>query len=88
MASKTGFGSLGDKLMTRSTSEVASSRASDSCSPRVSRSTGVSGWVTEELRLWRTAFTVFALRLRALANLPPALERRLIAFPKAQDKAL
>jgi hypothetical protein len=29
-----------------------------------------------------------ALRLRALASLLLALERRLIAFPKAQDKAL
>jgi hypothetical protein len=28
-----------------------------------------------------------ALRLRALASLPPVLERRLIAHPKAQDYA-
>jgi hypothetical protein len=29
-----------------------------------------------------------ALRRPAFTVLPPALERRLIAFPKAQDKAL
>ena len=34
-----------------------------------------------------SARRVFALRLRALAGLPLALERRRIAFPKAQDKA-
>jgi hypothetical protein len=31
---------------------------------------------------------VVVLRRCDLADLPPALERRLIAFPKAQDKAL
>ena len=36
--------------------------------------------------LRRLNATVF--RRRVLAGLPPALERRLIAFPKAQDKAL
>jgi hypothetical protein len=41
----------------------------------------------EELRLWRTAFAVFALRLRAVANLLLALERRRIASLKAQDYA-
>jgi hypothetical protein len=30
----------------------------------------------------------FALRLRALVDLLLALERRLIAFPKAQDRTL
>jgi hypothetical protein len=33
-------------------------------------------------------FGVDRLGPRGLAGLPPALERRLIAFPKAQDKAL
>ena len=33
-------------------------------------------------------FTVAALWRRDLARSPPALERRLIAFPEAQDKAL
>jgi hypothetical protein len=37
--------------------------------------------------LWRAAFSVFALRLRALATLLLALERRRIAHPKAQDYA-
>jgi hypothetical protein len=36
---------------------------------------------------WRR-FDVAVLRRRALPGSPPALERRLIAFPKAQDKAL
>jgi hypothetical protein len=36
---------------------------------------------------WRAAFRVVALRLRALASLLLAMERRLIAFTKAQDKA-
>jgi hypothetical protein len=33
-------------------------------------------------------FSIAVLRRCDLADLPPALERRLIAFPKAQDKAL
>ena len=37
--------------------------------------------------LWRTAFSVFALRLRALASLLLAVERRRTADPKAQDYA-
>jgi hypothetical protein len=36
---------------------------------------------------WRAAFRVVALRLRALASLLLAMERRLIAFTKAQDYA-
>jgi hypothetical protein len=43
-------------------------------------------WLEADELLWRTAFWVFALRLRP--TLLFALERRLIAFPKAQDKAL
>jgi hypothetical protein len=33
-------------------------------------------------------FSAACLPRGNLAGLPPALERRLIAFPKAQDKAL
>jgi hypothetical protein len=33
-------------------------------------------------------FSIAVLRRCDLADLPPALERRLIAFPEAQDKAL
>jgi len=47
----------------------------------VSRAISVS-WLEAEELLWRTAFRVLALRLRALASLPPALERRRIAHPK------
>jgi hypothetical protein len=50
----------------------------------VSRTTCVFWLESEELRL-RTAFRVFALRLRAVASLLLALERRRIAHPKAQD---
>jgi hypothetical protein len=32
-------------------------------------------------------FCIAALRCRSFTDLLPALERRLIAFPKAQDKA-
>jgi hypothetical protein len=46
---------------------------------RVSRTTCVFWLESEELRL-RTAFRVLALRLRALATLLLALERRRIAF--------
>src|SRR6516165_5088079 len=47
----------------------------------VSRTTSVS-WPEAEELLWRTAFRVFALRLRALGSLLLALERRRIAHPK------
>ena len=50
------------------------------------RATSVSWPEAEELP-WRTAFTAFALRLRALASLLLALERRRIASLKAQDYA-
>jgi hypothetical protein len=52
-----------------------------SSSSRRSRATSVSWRSTEEL-LWRTAFRVFTLRLRALASLLLALERRRIAHPR------
>jgi hypothetical protein len=48
----------------------------------VSLRTSVSGTGAKEL-LWRAAFKDFTLRLRALANLLLALERRRIAHPKA-----
>src|SRR5262252_10729438 len=52
----------------------------------VSRTTSVS-WPEAEQLLWRTAFRVFASRLRALASLLLALERRRIAHSKARDYA-
>src|SRR6516165_7396207 len=74
-----------DRLMSLSTSAVALCCSSASSSSRRSRTT--SSWPEADELLWRTAFGAFALRLRALATLLLALERRLIAFPKAQDKA-
>jgi len=71
--------------MTLSTSAVVvCPRAS--FSSRVSHTTSGS-WPEAEELLWRTAFRVLALRLRALAGLVLALERRRIAHPKAQDYA-
>src|SRR5215467_8144073 len=52
-----------------------------SCSSQVSRATSVS-WPEADELLWRTAFGAFALRLRALASLLLALERRRIAHPQ------
>jgi len=59
----------------------------------VSRATTVSGPATEEPRAPTDSgalrrLGVIALWRCDLAGLPPALERRLIAFSKAQDKAL
>src|SRR4029077_4240847 len=92
MASKTAPSRPGEPLMSRSTSDAAVCcfNASDSCSSassrsRVSRATSVSSPEADEL-LWRTVFRVFALRLRALATLLLALERRRIAHPR-QDYA-
>src|SRR6516165_3645262 len=78
--------------MTCSTLEIAACCSSASCSSRVSRSTSVSWPPTEEPRAPTDSgalrrFGVTALWRCDLADLPPALERRLIAFPKAQDKA-
>src|SRR5262249_7599384 len=83
--------SPGDFEMRRKTSEVAVSRSSASSRSRRSRTNSLS-WPTLEELLWRTVravrrFRVFALRLRALANFPLALERRRMAYPKAQDYA-
>src|SRR3974377_1682285 len=92
--SNTAPSSLGEPLMSRSTSNAAVCcfNASDSCSnaslrSRASRASSVSLPGAEEL-LERATFRVFALRLRALASLLLALERRHIAVPKAQDYAI
>src|SRR6516162_7630612 len=78
--------------MTCSTLEIAACCSSASCSSRVSRATSVSWPGTEEPRAPTDSgalrrFGVTALWRCDLAGLPPAPERRLIAFPKAQDKA-
>src|SRR5262249_23359030 len=70
----------------------AASRSSASSRSRVSRATSVSSLGTKEPRAPTDSgalrrFGVTALWRCDLADLPPALERRLIAFPKAQDKA-
>jgi hypothetical protein len=83
----TGPNSLGDVLMILRTSAVAVCCSRASSNSRRSRATSIC-WPESEELLWRTAFMAFALRLRAFASLLLALERRLIAFPKAQDKAL
>ena len=62
-------------------------------SSRVSRATSVSWPATEEPRAPTDSgalrrFGVTVLWRCDLARSPPALEGRLIAFPKAQDKAL
>ena len=85
--------SPGDFEMRRKTSEAAVSRSSASSRSRLNSATFASLPATEELRR-RTAFgalrrfSVVVLRRCDFADLPLALERRLIAFPKAQDKAL
>src|SRR5262249_52016052 len=75
-----------DRLMTLSTSAVAACCSRASISSRMSRTTSVSWPEAAELR-WRPAFRGFALRVRALAPVLLALERRRIAHPKAQDYA-
>jgi hypothetical protein len=67
------------------TSDVAENCSNASSRSRVRRASSVS-WPTDSGALRR--FGVTALWRCDLAGLPPALERRLIAFPKAQDKAL
>src|SRR5204862_3250926 len=81
-----------ERLMALSTWPVAVCCSRASTSSRVSRTTSASGPEADEL-LWRTAFGALPLfsanvfRRRALTGSPPALERRLIAFPEAQDHA-
>jgi hypothetical protein len=79
--SSTGWSSVGEVLMILRTSAVAVCCSWASLSSRVSRATSVSWPAGEELR-WRTAFRAFALRLRALASLLLAVERRRIAHPR------
>src|SRR5262249_53351206 len=81
MAPSADWRSVGELEIIRSTSEVAVSRSSASSRSRRSRTTSVS-WPEADELLWRTAFGAFALRLRALASLLLALERRRIAHPK------
>src|SRR5262249_49914458 len=90
--SSTGWSS-GEVLMIFETSAAALCCSRASSRSRVSRATSVSCPATEALRAPADSgalrrFDVTALGRRDLAGLPPALERRLIAFPKAQDKAL
>jgi hypothetical protein len=85
MAWKIGSSWPAEELMTRNTSAVAFSRSNASSRSRVRRASSVS-WPTDSGALRRFGDT--ALWRCDLAGLPPALERRLIAFPKAQDKAL
>src|SRR5262252_6821175 len=80
--SNTGWASLGERLMTLSTSAVATCCSRASFNSPASRAASVSWREAEELLLWRTAFRVFAVRLRALAVLLLALERRRIAHPR------
>src|SRR5262249_48640106 len=84
--SNTGWTSVVERLMTLSTSAVAICCSRASFRSRVSPTTSGSWPETEEL-LWRTAFRVLALRLRALASLLLVLERRRIAYPQAKDYA-
>src|SRR6516225_12445489 len=79
--SNTGWTPLGERLMTLSTSAVATCCSRASFNSRAVRATWVS-WPEAEELLRRAAFRVFALRLRALVGLLLALERRRIAHPK------
>src|SRR5215469_7131560 len=85
MDRKTDSKSPGELEMTRSTSEAAACWFSASSRSRASRANPVSWALVEELRR-RTVVTLrrfgIALRLRALASLLLALERRRIAHPK------
>jgi hypothetical protein len=84
-APNTGSNSPADELITLRTSDVAESCFKASSRSRVRRASSIS-WPTDASALRR--FGVTALWGCGLARSPPALERRLIAFPKAQDKAL
>src|SRR6516165_10613048 len=81
IASKTGSRRPGDEEIAPRISAVAVCCSNASLSSRRSRTTSVS-WPEADELLWHTAFGAFALRLRALASLLPALERRRIAHPK------
>src|SRR5262249_21687343 len=81
---KTGFKSPGDELITLRTSEAAESCSKASSRSRPSCATSVFWPPSEELPRATGALRRFgiALRLRALASLLLALERRRIAHPK------
>src|SRR5580700_6377038 len=90
IASKTGFKSPGDDLTTLRTSEAAESCSIVSSRSRLSSAIFVSALVLDVLRRPPTfgalgRCNVAAFRRRVLVGLPPALERRRIASPKAQD---
>jgi hypothetical protein len=59
----------------------ASNSSCASFGSRVSRTTSIS-WPEATEPLWRTTFRIFTLRLRAVASLLLALERRRIAHPR------
>jgi hypothetical protein len=81
-----------ERLIRPSSSEVAFCCSSASSRSRVSRASFVSSRATDEMR-GRLAFGVVpllraaAFGLCALGDLPPALDRRRIWRPSAQDKA-
>jgi hypothetical protein len=92
IAPKTGFKSPGDELMTLRTSEAAESCSKASSRSRLSSAFSVLVLALEGLRRPLTfgalgRLSVAAFRRRVLIGLPPALERRRIATPMAQDKA-
>jgi hypothetical protein len=92
IASKTGFKSPGDELMTLRTSEAAESCSNASSRSRLSEAIVVPALVLEALRRPLTFGAlkrcgVAAFRRRALIAFPPTLVRRRIASPMAQDKA-
>ena len=92
IVSNTGCTSAGEVRITRRISAVAFCCSSASLSSCVRRSSCSWKTATEELRpctdfVALRRFSVTVLRRRVLTGSPPALERRLIAFPKAQDKA-
>jgi hypothetical protein len=78
--------------MTLRISEAAENCSNASSRSRVSSAIFVSAFVLAGLRRPLTLgalerLSVVAFRRRAAIGLPPALERRRIASPKAQDKA-
>src|SRR6516164_230383 len=89
--SNTGWTSVGERLMTLSTSAVATCCSRASFSSRVSRATSVSWPATKEPRAPTDSgalrrFDVTTLWRCDLARSRPALERRLIAFPRLRTR--
>jgi hypothetical protein len=87
MAANTGSNSPADPLMTLRTSHVAENCSNASSRSRVRRASSVSWGAAGDPRRRNFGaaprFRISALRLRALASLLLALERRRIAHPKA-----